>query len=158
VTPEGRLEIRIAPSSSMCMLLVLAHGLAISGVLLSAVEVYIKVAFILTVILSLIFCIRRYGVLRHPLSVVSVLFHDGVWLLTCRNGQEVPARLELPVFVVSFLVAMNFRDGRGRKFSVAIFPDAANETQLRQCRVFLKYHPNLGGTKMVSEGSSSSSG
>ena len=122
---KDRFDICIEPSSTMCVLLVLTHGFAIFGILLSMVEIYFKATFTLAVITSLIFYTHRYGLLLHPLSVVRVLFRDDRWLLTCRDGEEVPALLELPVFVVSFLVAMNFRDDRGRKFSVAIFPDVA---------------------------------
>jgi len=155
---KDRLELGITASLTLCMLLTFAHGLAISGILVSGVESYYKAAFAVAVVASYIFCIHRYGLLIDPLSVVSVLYQDELWFIVCRNGQKIPVLLDLPVFVVSFLVVLNFRDSHRRKFPVAIFPDAVEAKQLRHCRIFLKFHPNLGGTKIVSAGSSSRSG
>ncbi|MCZ6502024.1 MAG: hypothetical protein O6945_05855 [Gammaproteobacteria bacterium] len=155
---KDRLELDITPSLTLFVLLALAHGLAISGILVSGVESYYKAAFAVAVFVSFIYCELRHGLLIDPLSVVTVLYQDEPWSLVCRHGEEITALLDLPVFVVSFLVVLNFKDAHGRKFPVAVFPDAVEAKQMRHCRIFLKFHPNLGGTKMVSVGSSSRSG
>ena len=155
---KDRLELGITPSLTLFVLLTLAHGLAISGILVSGVGSYYKAAFTVAMVVSLIYCELRYGLLLDPLSVVSVLYQDEQWSLVCRNGEQIPALLDLPVFVMSFLVVLNFKDAHRRKFPVAVFPDAVEVKQMRHCRIFLKFHPNLGGTKMVSVGSSSKSG
>ena len=155
---KGRLELDIKPSQTLCILLIFVHGLAISGILVSGVEGYYKAAFIVAVLVSFIFCELKVGLLKDPLSVVSVLYQDEQWLLACRDGQKISVLLEPPVFMVRFLVVLNFKDARGRKFPVAIFPDAVKEKQMRHCRIFLKFHPNLGGTRIVSVGSVSRSG
>ena len=139
-------------------LLTLAHGLAISGIFVSGVGSYYKAAFTVAVFVSFIYCELRHGLLIDPLSVVSVLYQDEQWSLLLRNGEKIPALLDLPVFVVSFLIVLNFKDADGRKFPVAVFPDAVEAKQMRHCRIFLKFHPNLGGTKIVSVGSTSRSG
>jgi Membrane-bound toxin component of toxin-antitoxin system len=155
---KDRLDLDIKPSLILCMLLTLTHGVAISAIWLSGMENYHKAAFSLAVVVSLLYCLPRYGWLSGSLSVISVLYRDDQWFLQCKNGEKFPASLDLPVFVMSFLVVMNFRDVRGRKFPVAIFPDAIESRQLRHCRILLRFHPNLGGTKMVSSASSSKSG
>ena len=155
---KDRLELGVTPSLTLFALLTLAHGLAVSGILVSGVGSYYKAAFTLAVVVSFIYCELRYGLLIDPLSVVSVSYQNEQWSLACRNGETIPVLLDLPVFVVSFLIVLNFKDALGRKFAVAVFPDAAEEKQMRHCRIFLKFHPNLGGTKMVSAGSSSKSG
>lgn len=152
------LELDIAPSLTLCLLLTFAHGLAIAGILLSGIESHYKAAFTVAVVVSYIFNGRKVGLLKDPLSVVSVFYLDEQWFLVCRDGLKTPVRLDLPVFVVSFLVVLNFRDERGRKFPVAIFPDAINPKQMRHCRIFLKFHPNLGGTNIVSVASARRSG
>lgn len=155
---KDRLELGITPSLTLFMLLTLSHGLAISGILVSGVGSYYKAAFTVAVVVSFIYCELKYGLLIDPLSVVSVLYQDGQWSLICRNGEKIPALLDLPVFVMSFLIVLNFKDAHGRKFPVAVFPDAVDSKQMRHCRIFLKFHPNLGGTKIVSAGSINRSG
>ena len=155
---KDRLEVNVKPSLRMCALLVASHCLAISGILVSMLEVHYKAVFISAVTVSLIANIHRFGLLLDPLSVMSVFYRDEAWFLSCRNGQDVCVLLDPPVFVASFLVVLNFKDARGRSFPVAIFSDAVHGTQMRHCRIFLKFHPNLGGTRMVSLGSSNKSG
>lgn len=155
---KDRLELGITPSLTLFVLLTLAHGLAISGIFLSGVGGYYKAAFTAAVVVSFIYCELRHGLLIDPLSVISVLYQDEQWSLVCRNGEKIPALLDLPVFVMSFLIVLNFKDAHGRKFPVAVFPDAVEARQMRHCRILLKFHPNLGGTKMVSVGSISRSG
>ncbi len=155
---KDRLELGITPSPTLFALLTLAHGLSISGILVSGVGSYYKAAFTLAVVVSFIYCELRYGLLVDPLSVISVLYQDEQWSLVCRKGEKIPASLDLPVFVMSFLIVLNFKDAHGRKFPVAVFPDAVETRQMRHCRIFLKFHPNLGGTKMVSAGSIDRSG
>lgn len=158
---KDHLQIDITPSAYQCVLLVLTHAGAISGILVATLGIHYQVAFTFVVSVSLIISIRRYGLLTDPLSVVSVLYRDEAWHLSCRSDEsdgEILASLDLPVFVASFLVVLNFKDARGRSYPVAIFPDAVNGTQMRHCRIFLKYHPNLGGTRVVSVASSNKSG
>lgn len=155
---KDRLELDITPSLILCVLLTFVHGLAIAGILVSGIEGYYKAAFTLSVVVSFIFCGLKVGLLIDPLSVVSVFYQDEQWSLLCRDGQKISVLLDPPAFALSFLVVLNFKDAQGRKFPVAIFPDAVKPKQMRHCRIFLKFHPNLGGTKIVSAGSVSRSG
>ena len=149
------------PSLSLGVLLGCCHVMAIAGIFEVNLPVSNELVFTYSVLVSFVYNLNRHCLLRDPLTVIAVSFDNGFWLLTLHSGERVAVELELPVFVNRYLVVMNFKDTRRRKFPVAVFGDGADVTQMRHMRVFLKLgmaQPNVGGTNMVSFGASNNNG
>ncbi len=158
---KDHLRLDRSASISLGVLLGCSHGLAIAALFAADLALFHKFTFTFSVLVSFVFCLNRYCLLRDPLSVLVVVFNNGVWRLELKSSEQITARLEFPVFVNRYLVVMNFRDAAGRKFPVAVFADGAEVTQMRHLRIFLKLgmaQPNVGGTRMVSLGVSSNRG
>ena len=136
---KDRLVLDITPSMIFCLLLAASHLMAIFGILYGGLSFPYQAAFILTVVVSFLFCLFRYGLLRDSLSVTTVIYRNESWMLELGNGEKFAVELESPVFVLSFLVVLNFKDSGGRKFPVAIFPDSVAGSQLRHSRIFLRF-------------------
>lgn len=136
---KDRLELDITPSMFFCLLLAASHLMAILGILYGGLSLPYQAAFMLTVVASFLFCLFRYALLRDPLSVINVIYRNECWMLELGNCEKIAVDLKSPVFVVSFLVVLNFKDSSGRKFPVAIFPDSVAGSQLRHSRIFFRF-------------------
>lgn len=136
---KDNLTLNITPSVVFCLLLAASHILAVSGILYAGLGAAYQVAFTLAVFVSFLFWLFRYGLLKDPLSVVTVLFRNERWTLELKSGDKIAVGIESPVFFVSFLVVLNFRDTQRRKFPVVIFPDSVDDAQLRHSRIFLRF-------------------
>jgi len=149
------------PSISLGVLLCCSHALPVAGILVMEMEPSYSFALIFSVLVSLIFSLNRFCLLRDTLSVLALTFHKDIWQLEISSGESISVQLEFPVFVSRYLVVLNFHDPTRRKFPVVVFADGADATQMRHLRVLLKLgmaQPKVGGTKMVSLGASSSRG
>lgn len=136
---KNSLTLNITPSITFCLLLVASHILAIAGIFYGGQGTVYQVSFVLAVFASFLFCLFRYGLLSDPLSVTTVVYRNERWKLGLGTGENLVVDLQSPVFVVSFLVVLNFKDARGRKFPVVIFPDSVDGAQLRHSRIFLRF-------------------
>lgn len=136
---KDRLELDITPSMLFCLLLAASHLMAILGILYGGLSLPYQAAFMLTVVASFLFCLFRYALLRDPLSVINVIYRNECWMLELGNCEKIAVDLKSPVFVVSFLVVLNFSDARGRKFPVTLFPDSVDGSQLRHSRIFFRF-------------------
>jgi hypothetical protein len=136
---KDRLVLDITPSILFCLLLAASHLMAILGVLYGGLSLPYQAALSLAVIASFLFCLFRYALLRDPLSVTNVIYRNERWTLELVNGEKITADLQSPVFVVSFLVVLNYCDAMGRKFPVALFPDSVDGAQLRHSRIFFRF-------------------
>ena len=136
---KDQMVLDITPSMVYCLLLVASHLMAILGILYGGLSLLYQAAFTLTVIASFVFCLFRYALLRDPLSVINIVYLNERWMLELVNREKIAVDLKSPVFVVSFLVVLNFCDSRGRKFPVAIFPDSVDGSQLRHSQIFFQF-------------------
>lgn len=136
---RDKLQLELGPSVYHCSLLIVCHGIAIASLFLTQMSIYFQAAIAFTVLVSLVFYLHRYGLLRDRLSVVSLDYQDERWTIGLRSGEKVVAKLQSPLFVLSFLVVLSFKDAKKRKFPVVVFPDSVSETQMRHCRVFLHF-------------------
>jgi toxin CptA len=76
---------------------------------------------------------------RAPWSIVSATWAaDGSWALRLRSGAEIDARLSAATFVSQYLVVLNLRCGRWRRFALPLFGDALDPDTLRRLRVRLR--------------------
>lgn len=158
---ENHLRVERLPGPGLGVLIAGSHALAIAGLYASSAAFHYQLALGFAVVSSFLYSFNQYCLLNQPGSVLTVILVDEEWQLVLKSGECVTVDLTFPVFVSRSLVVMNFKDQGGRQFPVAIFDDGADSRQMRHLRVFLKLgmaQPKLGGTKMVSFGSSSSSG
>ena len=132
------LDLGVDVSKTMALLTVLLHSLALAGVALSPVAWQYQGAFGLAIAASLAFSFSRYVLLRDGQSVIAISYRHPLWKLELRSGEVVPVTLAGQVVVVSYLLVMNFDDGRGRRFPVPLFVDAASREQHRKARVFFR--------------------
>lgn len=165
-----RLRLDLQPSRLLCWLLAGVHGLAVYAVSISSLSVELMFALIFALFTSLLFHLARYAVLGDPRSVRTVHFDRGNWFLDLNDSTSVPVELENPVFACSFLIVLNFSGSvkvyqmgvpHRDRFAVAILPDNVNANQMRHARIFIglrMFQPKLGGTSIVSDASTRSSG
>jgi len=132
------LDVPIGPSLVHCTMLIVVHVLAIVAIGLSGLTLWFALAMAFVVLTSLTYVLWRFGLQRDSASVVRLVFDKGDWELVLRSGAVVPVRVESST-VVSWLVAMNFRDGAGRHYPVTILPDTTGRDEFRRLKVLLRY-------------------
>lgn len=135
---KDSLTLDISPSMTLCLLLLASHILAISGIVYSGSEITYQLVAGCVVVISFLYCFYRHGLLTHGLSVRTIDYRNKKWLLGLKSGEQLVADIQSPVFVISFLVVLNFKDAAGRNFPVALLPDAVDGTQLRHSQIFLR--------------------
>jgi len=133
------IEVAVAPSRYHCILLTVVHLLALAALPLSGMEPWLVAALGLAVAASLAWSLRRYGLLKDPRSVIRLVWRDGHWSLGLASGDVVAASLDSNLVVLSWLVVLHFRDERGNRYPVTLFPDSTAPDGLRRLRVMMKY-------------------
>ncbi len=78
---KDRLVLDITPSKVFCLLLAASHLMAIIGILYGGLSLPYQAAFMLTVVVSFLFCLFRYGLLRDSLSFTTVIYRNESWML-----------------------------------------------------------------------------
>ena len=79
----AHLELCITPSRRHCALLLLVHALAGVALLLSGVEPWLATALGFAILVSFVWSLHRFGLLREARSVVYLVYR--VVYLRCRR-------------------------------------------------------------------------
>jgi len=133
------LDVPIRPSLIHCTMLVVVHVLAIVAIGLSDLELWFALAMAFVVLTSLTYVLWRFGLQRDSRSVARLVFDGGEWQLVLMSGAVVTVRAESRAVVLSWLVAVNFRDSAGVHYPVTILPDTTGKDEFRRLKVLLKY-------------------
>jgi len=134
---KDRLSLALRPSLIHCVVISIVHLVALAGIFLTQLDLHYKLAFCLAVLASLTYWVNRFGFLHHPLSVIGVDFVRERWMLSLKSGEQIEVQLESPIVVLSFLIVLNFRDTRGRKFPLTILSGSIGPEEARHSRIFL---------------------
>ena len=132
------LDFDIGISLSLATLDIVLHGSAIAGVVMSALSWTYQAAFIVAILVSLVYTFWHLVLLNHPRSIVSASYRAPKWQLQRRSGEVVSVTLSSEVYVSRWLIVMNFVDESGQRIGVPVFFDAVPAEQHRHGRVFFR--------------------
>lgn len=155
---KAALSFRLRPSLFLTLLLVLAHSLAVAGLLALPWPMMLRIALALLLLASAMFSIRRHGRLTDPLSIVQLMRRsDGLILCQTQNGRIRPAQIQLDSAIFPWLIVVRLVLGGieedianprpwtvlsqrlARHRSLVILADTLEEEDRRQLRIWLKW-------------------
>lgn len=141
MTRSAKFAIELHPSAILTTILCLLHTAALGVVLLSPVDLLLRVGFAAAIALSAAHSIRNHARLNASRSVVRlVLYSDGRALLYERNDTAIEGQVCPDSFVSPPLTVLRVRpDGRRFARNVVLMPDSADSERLRALRVFLRF-------------------
>ena len=158
----------LRPTRQHAALLILVHCIAFLAVLLSGVWSVAQASVLAMVIItSGIYRVYRFGMLRHPASVLGINYYRGAWRLHLADGRVLDATLVPQLVLSRWFIVLHFRigapgffsrlgrTGAGGVFSrlgnsglftknrsglfVVIANDSLDKDSLRRCRVFFRF-------------------
>lgn len=127
------LELTLRPSRVYAAVLLLAHGLALIGAWLAALQVWMQAALTLALAASLIWMRREISSSPRGLRVSHsgrLELLDGEW-----RGAQIRGRPVVLPWLLRLELALE--DGEVRR--IALLPDSAETDSLRKLRVWLKW-------------------
>ena len=147
------LIIRFKPSTRLAVMLSFAHLSAIVLLWPLMLPTAVKLTGSALLVVSLVFYLRRYALLRSPDSVSGLeLTDDMVCILETQGGERIACALLGSSFVAPYLTVLELKPlkldldaespGRWRRFfsrSVVILPDGIDPEEFRQLRVLLRW-------------------
>jgi len=138
---EKVLHLKIQPSRSLAVVLILLHITAALSVLVSIELKYYLFwfPFSITIVISFYYYLKKYILLNSPNSVISVMqTRQADWSLRLYNGDNIEAELCDDSYKHPMLVILNFKTKQGR-YNVPLFPDALalDLHRLLRCRLTL---------------------
>lgn len=153
------LVVRLKPSRRLAVMLSFAHFAAIGLLWPLILPVSAKLAGSAMLIVSLVFYLRRYALLRSPDSVMNIeLSEEMICTLETQRGDRIVCTLLGSSFVAPYLTLLELKPlkcqeptklpppstcprRRRRLFarSVVILPDGIDAEQFRQLRVLLRW-------------------
>lgn len=153
------LIVRLKPSRRLAAMLSVAHFAAIGLLWPLILPVSAKLAGSAMLVVSLVFYLRRYALLRSPDSVMNIeLSEEMICTLETRRGDRIVCTLLGSSFVAPYLTLLELkplkrqestklpppsgRPKRRRRFfarSIVILPDGIDAEQFRQLRVLLRW-------------------
>lgn len=123
------------------MALLLAHGGAITIVLVVSMPLWLKLIAVTALVINLGFEMWRNALMRDADAVVAIgIAADNALSIQTRRGDWVDCTVRGDTYVASFLVVLNLRrlDNERRKI-VVILPDAIDAEDFRKLRVWLRW-------------------
>ena len=114
-----------------------AHLLAAIAVVVSSLPPWVKVGWIIAIVLALLGFGWRCGYRRGRGFIARLELLTGGWLLETGDGTLHRARLT-GGYAHPGIVILNFRLESGGRRSLALLPDAADAEALRRLRVWLR--------------------
>ncbi len=135
---EPHLRIDVKTSRFLIIFVVIAHGTAFLVAASIAATWYIKLALILSVVVSAYYSlfISPFLVLRHPLVL---LFKNSANALIKFNGKGFHrAKICNDTYIHPWLVVLNLKLATGKRVSIPLLKDGMSSEQHRQLRVYLK--------------------
>ncbi len=102
----------LRPSRIHSALLILVHLVALLAVLLSHIwSVAQASVLVMAITTSGIYRVYRFGLLRHPASVLGINYDRGNWRLSLRSGEVLDAALLSPIVTSRWFIVLNFQTG-----------------------------------------------
>lgn len=89
------------------------------------------------ILFSVVYNLRRYALLRNPISIVGLEWHSDGWLLTDRRNDQYPARLAPGSMRSRLLTMLLFQTEGKRKVAVPIFQDMLDPDDYRRLQLRL---------------------
>ena len=154
-----RLYLALRPSSAYSALLLFAHLIALVAVVISPFWSGGQTAVLVSAIVaSGVYRLYRFGLLRHPASIVSVYCDrvndrhgdPALWRLRQRDGEILQVALLSPLIITPWFIVLRFkrppvnRTGwralcTGAAIRVVIANDSLAPATLRRSRVFFRF-------------------
>ncbi len=104
------LHLSLRPAWSHSALLLAVHLIALAAVVVSPVWSVAQTAVLLLAILaSGAYRVYRFGLLRHPASILEVNYDRGSWQLRLRTGKVLDATLLSPVVISPWFMVLHFK-------------------------------------------------
>lgn len=133
-----QLDIQCRPSIQHFSALIVAHALALLGLVASGQPVEFQLAMALIVLISLVH-FGRLALLCHPLAIRRVKAEQLVWRLSLVNGEERTVRRTGEVVVWPWLVVARFKDRDGT-YPLVLMPDTVSRFDHRRSRIYFRYY------------------
>jgi len=132
---EKLLHLKPRVSRTLIIVLSLLHGMALLSVIVTVpADKIVFWLLLVLLVLSFFYYLKRYILLTHPLSVVSVIqTRQGDWSVCLCNGKNIDVDLCDDSYKHPLLVVLNFKTKLGR-LSVPLFHDALDGDSHRQLR------------------------
>ena len=151
--PAPFLVVHLKPSRTLGVVLGFAHFMAIVLLWPLMMPPSVKLTGSALLVISLVFYLRRYALLRSPDSVSSLEVTDEmVCTLNTREGEQIACVLLGSSFVAPYLTVLDLnplkidKTGASQRQSsqyfsrsVVILPDGINPEEFRQLRVLLRW-------------------
>ena len=135
------LTARLEPSVRLAVVLSFAHFAAIGMLWPLALPMAVKLMGTILFVVSLIFYLRSYALLRSPRSIVAFeLSEEMACTLETQRGEHITCTLLGSSFVAPYLTVLNLKPSGGFfTRSVVILADGMDAEQFRQLRVLLRW-------------------
>jgi len=134
-------DLQLHPSRTLATLLVASHALSLLLIWSMPIILVWQIVFSLLLAASLVFHLRRDGLLAAPKSIVRLRFSpDCRCIYQTRDGTWIEAMLLGTSLVTPWLSVLNLKpDGRRLSRHVVIFPDSADAEGRRKLRILLRW-------------------
>ncbi|MCC2682191.1 MAG: hypothetical protein K0S36_1755 [Nitrosospira multiformis] len=151
--PAPSLVVHLKPSRRLGIVLSFAHFVATVMLWPLMLPLSAKLTGSALLVISLVFYLKRYALLRSPDSVSGLEVTDEMmFTLNTRDGGQIACALLGSSFVAPYLTVLDLRplkidktDASARHWSlyfsrsIAILPDGINPEEFRQLRVLLRW-------------------
>jgi len=135
------LRVGLRPSRWLTAILAVAHGNAATMVALVPIALWLQIACISALALSLVICVRRIALLRDPDSVAALeISTDNVLTVQTQSGGRVECVVLPSTYVAAYLSVLNLREiDRGSVRHVIVVRDSADADDFRNLRTWLRW-------------------
>jgi toxin CptA len=122
-------------------MLVAAHGAAIAMIALVGLPLWLQLIALAALVLSLMFNVRQYALLRSPDAVVAIdIASDDAFSVQTRREDWIECEVLGSTYVTAFLTVLNLREkDSGAVRRVTILPDSIEAEDFRGLRVWLRW-------------------
>ncbi|MGH8630927.1 MAG: protein YgfX [Burkholderiales bacterium] len=137
----ARLRIELRTSPRLALLLAVAHALTAAMVLVLPLPLWVRVALLGALAVSLVRSARRHALRGSPHACTALEVHrDGSTQWWLRSGTALTGRVLGESFVSPFLTVVALRrDDNGRRAGIVLLPDSSETDALRALRVWLRF-------------------
>lgn len=134
------MDLLLQPSRYLLIMLLCLHGVALLACLITPLNLLLKVAVSLAVLLSLAYSLTRYATLATRFAIVQLReLANGTWLLLDKQGRQWSAVLQNRYLATNLLIILNFSiPGKRLAASIPIMRDALSAEQFRRLNTKLR--------------------
>ena len=122
-------------------MLAAAHGAAIAMIALVSLPLWLQLIALAALVLSLMFYVRQYALLRSPNAVVAIdIASDDALSIQTRSGGRIECKVLGSTYVTAFLAVLNLREkDSGAVRRAVILSDSVDKEDFRKLRVWLRW-------------------